>query len=279
MPELPEVETIRLSLLPHVVGTTIVGVEVRERRLRRPLAPDFERSLRNRPIGRITRRGKYLLFDIGDDEHLLVHMGMSGTLELRDAKDDQPHDHVILQLDRSAVPGSHRPAPVRLAFNDPRRFGLMRVGRLAEFDELRNVGPDPLAETWSAERLHGVTRGRRLPIKNLLMDQRVIGGIGNIYASEMLFRAGIRPRRRAANLRRRELAALADAMRVVLEEAVLAGGSSISDFRDGTGRSGYFQLRHAVYERAGQPCARCGAVIRRVVLSGRSSFYCPCCQR
>jgi len=268
MPELPEVETIRQSLLPHVVGTVVANVEVRERRLRRPLAADFEQAVRGRPICGIERRGKYLLFDIDRGEHLLVHLGMSGTLELRDSTPDQPHDHVLFHL---------RDAP-RLVFNDPRRFGLLRVGRIAELDELRSVGPDPLAEQWSAERLRGLVRRRKLPIKNLLMDQRVIGGIGNIYASEMLFRAGVRPRRSAARLRGRELTALASAMRAVLEEAVQAGGSSISDFRDGTGRSGYFQLQHAVYEREGEACRRCATPIRRVVLSGRSSFYCPRCQ-
>lgn len=269
MPELPEVETIRRSLLPHVIGARIVGVTVRERRLRRPLSGDFEARLDGGVIGSIERRGKYLLFGLGDRGHLLVHLGMSGRLELRDSSVPAlVHDHVSLRLDRGP----------NLVFNDPRRFGLMRVGAIEGFTELRNVAPDPLQEKWDALRLRQAARRRRLPIKSLLMDQRTIGGIGNIYANEMLHRAGIRPRRRADRLRRRELQALSAAMREVLTDAVRLGGSSISDFRDGNGRPGYFQLQLAVYDRAGEPCPACGAAIRRLVLSGRSTFYCPRCQ-
>jgi len=270
MPELPEVETVRRSLVPLVVGARVDDIMVRERRLRRRVRRGLEEQLRHRRIAGIRRRGKYLLFDLEPPACLLVHLGMSGALELRPhGLPLRLHDHVRIVLD----------VGVDLVFNDPRRFGLLRLGSDATFAELRNVGPDPLAESWSAERLRDITRRRRLPIKNLLMDQRAIGGIGNIYANEMLYRAGIRPRRRAATLRRRELEALAAAMRAVLEEAVRLGGSSISNFRDGSGRPGYFQLRLAVYRREGQPCARCGTLIRRLVLSGRSSFFCPRCQR
>jgi formamidopyrimidine-DNA glycosylase len=270
MPELPEVETIRRSLAPHVVGARIRAVEIRERRLRRAIASDLERRLRGRRIGAIARRGKYLLFDVGRGEHLLVHLGMSGALELRAARAPwAPHDHVRIALGTKRV----------LVLNDPRRFGLLRVGTLAELRELSTVGPDPLAEDWSAARLRALLRHRRLPIKNWLMDQRAIGGIGNIYANEMLHRAGIRPRRRASALSARALGALATAMRAVLEEAVRLGGSSIADFRDGTGRRGYFQVRLRVYDRAGAPCPACATPIRRLVLAGRSSFYCPRCQR
>jgi formamidopyrimidine-DNA glycosylase len=270
LPELPEVETIRRSLLPHVAGARIVRVDVRERRLRRPLAPDFEARLRGRRVGGVDRRGKYLLFDVGDADVLLVHFGMSGSLELRPGRAPlAPHDHVRLRLDSGSA----------LVFNDPRRFGLMRVGRVEELSELDSVGPDPLAVRWSPEQLRELTRRRRLPIKNLLMDQRVLAGIGNIYASEVLYRAGIRPRRSAGRLRRSDLVQLAVAMPLVLEEAVRLGGSSISDYRDADGRAGFFQMRHAVYDRSGEPCRRCGAAIRRIVLGGRSSFYCPNCQR
>jgi formamidopyrimidine-DNA glycosylase len=269
MPELPEVETIRRSLTQRVRGARVEAVSVRERRLRRPLSPDFEALLIGRRIGDIDRRGKYLLFRLDDGRTWLVHLGMSGRLALtvRDAP-LQPHDHVVVDFD----------AVQRLVFHDPRRFGLMRIGRESDLDELDNVGPDPLAEPRTPTAWRALVRGRRLPIKNLLMDQRVWAGIGNIYASEMLFRAGIRPRRGASRLRRAELERLAAAMREVLEEAVRLGGSSISDFADADGRPGYFQIHHAVYDRDGQPCPRCGAIIRRVVLSGRSSFYCPRCQ-
>jgi formamidopyrimidine-DNA glycosylase len=155
----------------------------------------------------------------------------------------------------------------------------MRLGRADDFAELRNVGRDPLTEALSADDWRALTRGRRLPIKHLLMDQRRVGGVGNIYASELLFQAGIRPRRRAATLTRAELARLASALRAVLERAVALGGSSISDYRDANGNPGYFQIHHAVYDRAGQPCGTCATPIKRLVQSGRSSFYCPRCQR
>ncbi len=270
MPELPEVETIRRSLLPKLTAAAIQSVTVRERRLRRPIDSDFESRLRGRRILGIARRGKYLLFDLDGGDRLLVHLGMSGSLEMRRSNaPEQPHDHVRFVLDRGRT----------LVFNDPRRFGLMRVARPTELDELERVGPDPLGEDWSADRLRPLVRGRLRPIKNLLMDQTLLGGIGNIYANEILYRAGIRPTRRARTLRRPELEALARAMRVVLADAVRLGGSSISDFRDGNGRPGYFQLRLAVYDRAGDPCQQCGTLIRRLVLAGRSSFCCPRCQR
>jgi formamidopyrimidine-DNA glycosylase len=270
MPELPEVETIRRSLLPHVVGARVTAVTVRERRLRRPIARDFERRLRGRTIAALERRGKYLLFALDDQRALLVHLGMSGSLELVTPKRPLArHDHVAITFGSELV----------MVFNDPRRFGLLRVGRPTDFAELGNVGRDPLIAAPTIDEWRDVVRGRRLPIKNLLMDQRVLGGVGNIYANEMLFQAGVRPRRRAASLRRPELERLSVAMRRVLEEAVELGGSSISDYRDANGQPGYFQMHHAVYDRAGQPWRASGAAIKRVVLSGRSSFYCPRCQR
>ena len=270
MPELPEVETTRRSLLPHVVGARVTAVTVRERRLRRPLAADFEARLAGRGIAAIDRHGKYLLFRLDDGATLLVHLGMSGSLGLA-APDSPPapHDHVVLQLDRG-------PAVV---FNDPRRFGLMRVDRPEALTELGNVGRDPLTAPLSADEWRELTRGRRAPIKTLLMAQRLLGGVGNIYASELLFAAGVRPRRRAGSLTRAELGRIAGALRAVLERAVALGGSSISDYRDANGNPGYFQIHHAVYDRAGQPCGTCGTPIVRVVQGGRSSFYCRRCQR
>ncbi len=270
MPELPEVETIRRSLWPRIAGARIQRVIVRERRLRRPIAADFEARLKGRRIAGIERRGKYLLFQLDDRHVLLVHLGMSGHLALKPAGvRDGPHEHVRLTLDR------HR----ALVFHDPRRFGLMRVGRIDELIELHSVGRDPLAECWTPDTWRVLVHQRRLPIKNLLMDQRVFAGIGNIYANEMLYAAGIRPRRRASGLRQPELVRLAGAMRHVLEKAVRLGGSSISDYRDADGKPGFFQIHHAVYDRAGEPCRRCGTPIRRILLSGRSTFYCPRCQR
>lgn len=270
MPELPEVETTRRSLVPQLTGARVTAVTVRERRLRRPLAPDFERQLTGRRIDAIQRRGKYLLFALDDGRTLLVHLGMSGSLALVPPPTPLArHDHVAVHFDRD----------VMMVLNDPRRFGLMRLGRQEALDELRAVGRDPLHEAHSAAEWRALTRGRRLPIKQLLMDQRHVAGVGNIYASEMLFQAGIRPRRRAASLTRAELARLAEALQAVLARAVALGGSSISDYRDANGTPGYFQIHHAVYDRAGQPCGRCAAPIKRLVQSGRSSFYCPTCQR
>jgi formamidopyrimidine-DNA glycosylase len=270
MPELPEVETIRRTLEPHVVGGRVTHVTVRERRLRAPIARDFEQRLRGRQVTALERRGKYLLFHLDREQTLLVHLGMSGSLSCVPAGSPLgAHDHVAITFERTRT----------MVYNDPRRFGLMRLGRAAEFAELGNVGRDPLSAAPSVDEWRALVRARRLPIKNLLMDQRVVAGVGNIYANEMLFQAGIRPRRRAGSLRRDELDRLSTALRRVLADAVELGGSSISDYRDANGQPGYFQMHHAVYDRAGEPCRTCATAIKRVVLSGRSSYYCPHCQR
>ncbi len=270
MPELPEVETTRRSLAPRLIGATITGVTVRERRFRKLVDEDLDARLKGRRIIALDRRGKYLLFRLDDGHTLLVHLGMSGSLTLLPpATPLAVHDHVAITTDRD----------VMLVFNDPRRFGVVIHGHGDDFAELRNVGRDPLDAALSVDEWKALTRGRRLPIKSLLMDQRQLGGVGNIYASEMLFQAGIRPRRRAASLTRIELARLADALQAVLARAVELGGSSISDYRDGNGNPGYFQIHHAVYDRDGQPCVTCKTPIKRLVQSGRSSFYCAKCQR
>ena len=270
MPELPEVETVRRGLAPLIRGRAITNVLVRDRRLRRTIAPDFEARLSGRVFGEIGRRGKYLLFEIDSSDTLLVHLGMSGCLRLRDrAIEPERHDHVEIELARNDV----------LVLNDPRRFGSMRVGPAAELTELFNVGPDPLSEERSIDEWRAGVRGRRMPIKTLLMNQTFVAGIGNIYANEMLFEAGIRPRRMASRLNRAELARLDEAMRRVLHRAVELGGSSISDFRGADGKPGYFQIHHAVYDKEGTPCRQCRTPIKRVTLGGRSTFYCPACQR
>ncbi len=269
MPELPEVETVRRSLRP-VVGRRIDGVEVFETRLRRTLAADFAGRLTGRSIDDIERRGKYLLFRLSDGHTLLAHLGMSGALLLQPAGTTrETHDHVRLQLSGG----------LQLTFNDPRRFGLLCLGRGDAFVELGNVGPDPLDDAFLLADFVALARGRKKPVKNLLMDQRALGGIGNIYANEILFRARVRPGRQARRLTPAELARLFDATRAVLAHAIELGGSSISDYRDATGRPGYFHLRLSVYDRAGKPCPRCRTPVRRAVHAGRSSFYCPTCQR
>jgi len=270
MPELPEVETVRRTLEPHVVGRRITAVAVRERRLRRVIEDDFEARLGGRAIRGLDRRGKYLLVNLDNGETLLVHLGMSGSLHLRDRGVGAVlHDHVFIEIDAREV----------VVLNDPRRFGAMRVGVASEFAELSAIGPDPLTTVRSANEWRQAVRDRKMPIKSLLMDQHFLAGIGNIYANEMLFAAGIRPRRAAARLRRGELERLEEAMHAVLDRAVALGGSSISDFRDVRGKPGYFQIHHTVYDRGGQPCPRCATPIRRIVVGGRSTFYCPDCQR
>lgn len=269
MPELPEVETVRRSLAP-LAGREVAEVIVREARLRRPLAEDFADRMRGARVETIDRRGKYLLLRLDRQQTLLAHLGMTGTLAL--GKDEgilRPHDHVIFRLTAGG----------RLVFHDPRRFGCLELGQGDDFDGVRSLGPEPLDPGLNPAWLHGHTRRRRCPIKNLLLDQRVVAGIGNIYASEMLFEAGIRPGRAAVRLTRAEVSRLFEAMQRVLRHAIELGGSSISDYRDADGKPGYFQLAAAVYDREGHPCRRCEQPIRRIVQAGRSSFYCRQCQR
>jgi len=269
MPELPEVETVRRSLRP-IIGRRVEAVAETEPRLRRRIAADFAQRLVGQTIDAIDRRGKYLLFRLSGGECLLAHLGMTGALLLQpEGTPPQPHDHTCLRLSGG----------VQLTYNDPRRFGLLQVGREDEFAELAHIGPDPLSDAFSVSQLVALARGRKRPVKNLLMDQRALGGIGNIYANEILFRAHIRPGRQARRLTLRELTTLLRATRTVLHAAIRHGGSSISDYRDGQGRAGYFQLRLRVYDRAGKPCRRCRTLIRRTVHAGRSSFYCPQCQK
>ncbi|MBI4518826.1 MAG: bifunctional DNA-formamidopyrimidine glycosylase/DNA-(apurinic or apyrimidinic site) lyase [Deltaproteobacteria bacterium] len=273
MPELPEIETVRRSLLPRLVGRRIEAAVVRERRLRRPIPPDFAARVVGQRIEAISRRAKYLLFHLSRGDCMLAHLGMSGALLVRaTGKAPQCHDHVCMRLT----------GRIELVLNDPRRFGLLAVARaeaVAELPELQRLGPDPLDPGLSTAALYASIHRSRRALKNLLLDQAVLAGVGNIYASEALFRAGIRPTRRGNRVRLAEVAPLLQAIRAVLAEAIAAGGSSISDYRDGNGRPGSFQLRFCAYDRAGQPCRKCGAVIRRVVQTGRSSFYCPACQR
>ena len=270
MPELPEVETIARGLAPELEGRRITGVVVRETRLRAPLAPDFARRLVGRRLGRMGRTGKYLVTPLDDGHVWLVHLGMTGRLTLGGAhRLALVHDHVELALDDRRT----------LVYHDPRRFGRLDV--LAASEVARVVGPgvDALDARLTAGWLFARSRGRRTSAKALLMDQREIAGLGNIYVNELLFRAGVRPRRRAARLSRADCTRLVGAMRAVLDEAILRGGSSISDYRDGFDRAGSFQEEHVVYDRAGLPCRRCATAIRGVVITGRSSFYCPACQR
>lgn len=270
MPELPEVETIARGLGPALEGRTVRAAVVRETRLRAPVARDFAARIVGRRLGRMARVGKYLLTPLDDGGVWLVHLGMTGRLTLGAAgRPPRPHDHVELALDDGRS----------LVYHDPRRFGRLDV--LAAADVARVVGPgvDALAPGLTGAWLFARSRRRATTAKALLMDQRQVAGLGNIYVSELLFRAGVRPRRRAGRLSRHDCERVVAAMRAVLAEAIARGGSSIADYRDGFDRAGSFQDEHAVYDRAGAPCRRCATPIRGVVIVGRSSFYCPACQR
>jgi formamidopyrimidine-DNA glycosylase len=292
MPELPEVETIRRGLDRRLRGACIVRVEVREPRLRRVVDQDALRTLVGRRVEGIGRRGKYLLAHVGDGVVWLMHLGMSGRLLLLPA--DAPvgeHEHVRVELDPSIgqyADGSHhrsrlapdgKSARLALCYRDPRRFGWMRVGSAESFEELDGLGPEPLNDPLSAETLRARLRGTRRDVKAALLDQRILAGIGNIYANEILFHAGVRPTRRCTGVRRPELEAIVRATRAVLADAVARRGTSFSDYFDSDGMPGSFQKALAVFNRAGQPCRRCGRAVKRRRQGGRSSFYCPGCQR
>ena len=268
MPELPEVEVTRLGLVPRIAGRLISGVEVRDARLRWPISAEV-RSLAGRTVKAILRRGKYLLVDCGDG-HLILHLGMSGSLRVLPARTPpEKHDHFDLLLgDRL------------LRLRDPRRFGavLWTTGALEAHPLLAHLGIEPLSRAFDPARLHAITRAHRTPIKQFLMDGRHIVGVGNIYANESLFRAGVQPRTPARRLSLERCARLTRAIKETLRAAIRAGGSSLRDFVGSDGNRGYFQGRYRVYDRAGKPCRRCGEAIRRIVQGQRATFFCPRCQ-
>ena len=269
MPELPEVEVTCRGIAPHLVGREIDAVAVREPRLRWRI-PDAVRSLAGRVVRAVTRRGKYLLLDCGDG-HLIVHLGMSGSLRLVAAGTPPgKHDHFDLGIGNQL-----------LRLRDPRRFGA--VLWTAEPPEahplIRHLGIEPLSRALDGRRLHALTRGHRTAIKPFLMDGRHIVGIGNIYASESLFLAAIHPSTRASRLSAQRSVRLARAVKATLRTAIRAGGSSLRNYVGSDGAQGCFQRRAWVYGREGQDCRRCGAPIRRVVQGQRATYYCPGCQR
>jgi formamidopyrimidine-DNA glycosylase len=269
MPELPEVEVTRRGLAPQLSGRTISGVAVREPRLRWPVPRDVL-ALAGRTVRTIRRRGKYLLLDCGDG-HLILHLGMSGSLRLLPPGTPAgKHDHFDLLLgDRM------------LRLRDPRRFGavLWTAGDTEAHPLLAHLGVEPLSRALGAKRLYALTRGHRTAIKHFLMDARRIVGVGNIYASESLFRAGINPKRAARRLSVEDCERLAKAIKDTLRAAIRAGGSTLRDFAGADGAVGHFQQRHWVYDRAGQKCRRCRARIRHLQQGQRSTYYCPTCQK
>ncbi|MCR4439195.1 MAG: bifunctional DNA-formamidopyrimidine glycosylase/DNA-(apurinic or apyrimidinic site) lyase [bacterium] len=275
MPELPEVETIRRSLEAKICGRPITGVEVRDGRLRHPVDKAAVCSVVGRRIVALGRRGKYLLMTLDDGRMVVIHLGMSGHLRLcAPGSPLERHDHVLFTLG----------ADWQLRYNDPRRFGTVQVVKNAEIEQrgaFANLGPEPLSGAFTAAYLRGRAQGRSVAVKSFLMDCRVVAGVGNIYANEALFRAGINPLRAAGSLSALEWRRLRRTVREVLRAAIKRGGTTLGDerFRNPEGEKGYFQVRLDVYGREGLPCPRCGANIVRVRLAGRSTYFCPGCQR
>jgi formamidopyrimidine-DNA glycosylase len=290
VPELPEVETVKRGLQLSMEGRKFTYVETRRGDLRIPFPEDFENRLTGRRIKRLWRRAKYVMADLDGGETLVIHLGMSGRITVYskgggrrlgtfhhnmacDEIGRGKHDHVVFDTD----------APARIVFTDHRRFGLMTIVEtqsLESHELFKSLGVEPLSRQFDGEYLREALRNKKTPIKSALLDQRVIAGLGNIYVCEALWRSHVSPKRRAAKVKGVQIDLLAKAIKQVLREAVNAGGSSLRDHRQTNGELGYFQKRFAVYDRAGEPCTRrdCPGTIKRIVQSGRSTFYCPVCQ-
>jgi formamidopyrimidine-DNA glycosylase len=271
MPELPEVETTRRSVAPCVIGHRIARLVVYDPRLRWPVPDDLPKRVEGRTVDDVSRRSKYLLFRIGGGS-LLVHFGMTGSLRVHTrAPERRPHDHVDIVF----TDGS------RLRYHDPRRFGAMlwAPDPVLAHPLLRNLGPEPFDPAFDADYFWRMTRSRSAAIKLALMDNHLVVGVGNIYANESLFRAGIRPTTHANKVSRPRLGRLVAEVRAVLTEAIAKGGSTLRDYVDADGEPGYFQLDYFVYGREGSPCRICATPIRHRRLGARASFYCPRCQR
>jgi len=273
MPELPEVETVRRGLQRVIIGKKISAIHIHETRFRFPLQPKVLRKwLMRQTIAAVERRAKYVLCRMSNDAHLVIHLGMSGRLLWCDGRRElEKHDHIQFVLEDGD----------ELRFRDPRRFGLVDAvapGKLEDYKHFRHLGIEPFSAEFAPEGLFERTRGLVRPIKNYLMDANKIVGVGNIYANEALFRAGIHPEKAAGKLQLHDWQRLAKAIRKVLETAIASGGTTLNDFYNSEGEMGYFQQYLKVYNRAGEACDRCGATIRRIVQLGRSSYFCPQCQ-
>lgn len=271
MPELPEVETTRRGIEPHLVGRRVRRVIVRQRQLRWPVTRGLEKRLPGATIGAVGRRAKYLLIAT-DQGSVVIHLGMSGSLRMVKTRSrPETHDHVDIVLSGGSV----------LRFRDPRRFGsvLFTAGDPLRLPLLRELGPEPLSAEFDGAYLASRSRGRQVAIKNLVMNSHIVVGVGNIYASEALFRAGIHPGRAAGRVSAVRLDRLVAEIRMVLSAAIRKGGTTLRDFTNEEGLPGYFQLELDVYGRQDEPCTRCEAPIRHSVIGQRSTYHCPRCQR
>lgn len=272
MPELPEVETVRKGIEPLIIRREIAGWEVFQPRLRFPVDVNWIGQMQGAHVVRVSRRAKYLLFHLSNGRVLLGHLGMTGNFRVAEgAVELRKHDHI-----RLLFADGHS-----LVYHDPRRFGFLLLldGEPEAHPLLAHLGPEPLGNGFSCAYLHQQFQRRSVPVKVALMDQRVVVGVGNIYASEALHRAGISVLRPANRVTEAETAALVDAVRAVFGEAIAKGGSTLKDFRDAEGRNGYFQHEFAVYGREKKNCLRCNKEIIKVIQANRSSFYCPSCQK
>ncbi len=271
MPELPEVETTRRGIRAALRGRRVTGFVLRNHRLRWPVDRALTKVLPGQRVRDVRRRAKYLLVDL-DGGTLIAHLGMSGSLRVLPASTPWlKHDHYEIQFDKGGC----------LRFNDPRRFGSLHwvTGDPLEHPLLAGLGPEPLGRDFDGSYLAGRAQGRKVAIKQLIMDQRVVVGVGNIYASEALFRAGIHPRRAAGKVSRARYDKLAEGVRAVLGEAIRQGGTTLRDYVNADGTPGYFRQKLYVYERDGQPCRRCGTPIRKLAQGQRSTYFCPACQK
>ncbi len=283
MPELPEVETVKAGITPAMYGDIILRADVNRPDLRWPFPERMSDRLTGKRVMGLRRRSKYILVDLDSGETLLIHLGMSGRMlvsgqMIGEFHHPHPapakHDHVVFHMQGGA----------RITFNDARRFGAMDLLETASQDAhwlIRDLGPEPLGNAFHEGYLVERLKGRNTPIKSALLDQRIVAGLGNIYVSEVLFRAGINPKRKAGQISAKRLAGLVPIIRDVLSEAIAAGGSSLRDYRQSDGELGYFQHVFQVYDREGADCVTlgCDRKINRIVQSGRSSFFCPQCQR
>jgi formamidopyrimidine-DNA glycosylase len=271
MPELPEVETTRRGIEPHVTGARVTEVIVRRHDLRQPVSADLS-AIEGKKVTTVGRRSKYLLLSIADGSTLLIHLGMSGSLRVISPADPwKTHDHVGITLSNGK----------QLRFHDPRRFGLvLRItGDPMKHSLLENLGPEPLEGAFTVDHLQAACAKRSAAIKLVIMDAKVVVGVGNIYASEALFRAGILPRSAANRISKPRLAKLVAAIREVLSDSIREGGTTLRDFLNSDGEPGYFKQRLFVYERKSEPCRVCGTPVRHAVLGQRSTYWCPKCQK
>jgi formamidopyrimidine-DNA glycosylase len=271
MPELPEVETTLRGLAPHLTGQFVANVIVRQPKLRWPVPANLPKLLRGQTIRSLRRRAKYLLIEF-DHGTLIIHLGMSGSLRiLPNGQKPEKHDHFDLMLENNLM----------MRLRDPRRFGavLWSEGDVSNHPLLAHLGPEPLEAEFNAEYLYRATRGKTAAIKLVIMDNRIAVGIGNIYANEALYRAGIRPQLPAGKLGKTRCALLVAALKKTLQDAIRLGGSTLRDFVNSDGQPGYFQQHYWVYDRKNAPCRACGTLIRQIRQGQRSSFYCPACQK